>query len=154
MHAVHAMHAMHRSMCSLPGWVQSMHQGLQGLVNTGLGPFKPEDASDMALRAEQGIQNSKTADRVQKAAEGRQQAQQEAVVQYARDLAMDAQGHVSGEMVQKQTQMMSVCFEGLCHEVGLSTTTVHAYAVSQAAPERLMLARSCAAAESWHDGFP
>lgn len=69
----------------------------------------------MSQRAKQGLR--KAADKAHKAIEGSQRAEQQAVVQYVQDMAVDAQGFVSAEVVQKQLQIMCVCFEGLCHEV-------------------------------------
>lgn len=98
--------------------LQSRQQALQGQAATG--SLEPDTAADMGRRAQQGLR--KAADRAQRAAEGSPKAERQAVVQYAQDLAVDVQGFVATEVVQKQLQIMSVCFEGLCLEVSLNTT--------------------------------
>lgn len=92
-----------------------MQQEVQEQAATG--SLEPDRAADMGRRAQQGVR--KAADRAQRAAEGSQKAERQAVVQYAQDLAMDVQGFLATEVVQKQLQIMSVCFEELCLEVRL-----------------------------------
>lgn len=90
-----------------------MQQALLEQAATGF--LQPDRAGDMGRRAQQGLR--KAADRARRAAEGSQKTERQAVVQYTQDLAVDVQGFVATEVVQKQLQIMSVCFEGLCHEV-------------------------------------
>ena len=116
--------------------LQSLQQALQDL--TGLDPFEAERAPDMGQWAKQGLHKAagkaqkaleggqraeqglrKAADKAPKALKGRQRAEQQAVVWYAQHAAARMQGFLSTKVLQKQLQIMCVCFEGLCHEVEL-----------------------------------
>lgn len=109
--ACYAHKLMRIAYCLLE--LQNTHQPLQHPADTG--PSEPESPPDVSQRANVGFR--KATDQARKEADGSQKAEQESVVRYAKDLALDEQGFVCGEVVQKQLQMMSVCFEGLCHEV-------------------------------------
>lgn len=102
--------------------LQSTFQTLQNDLDAR--PFEYASPSDFSQRAK--VRVRKATDQPQRAAEGSQRAEQESVVRYAKDLVQDEQGFVSGEVVQKQLQMMSVCFEGLCHEVRHQSTSAYA----------------------------
>ena len=97
--------------------VQSLQQALQELI--GLHPWEAARAPGMCQTwAKQGLR--KAANKAPKAFEGSQSVGRQAVEWYAQDMAVDMQGFVATEVVQKQLQIMCVCFEGLCHEVQLT----------------------------------
>lgn len=91
------------------GGGQRTEQGLQRAAD------KAQKALDGSQMAEQGLR--KAAGKAPKALEGSQRAERQGVVWYAQAMAVDTQGFASMEVVQKQLQIMCVCFEGLCHEV-------------------------------------
>ena len=70
---------------------------------------------DAVQDALQGLSNA--TDQSLKAAGSSPKAQEVSVVGYIKDMAMDKQGSASSDVVQLQLQVMSACFQELCHEV-------------------------------------
>ena len=95
---------------------------MQKLATVLKGPDAPETAVHDLPKATGRAQRrpedcQRAADKAHQATEGCQKAMQASVMGFVLDMAKDAQGFASGEVVQQQLQIMSACFDGLCHEV-------------------------------------
>ena len=84
----------------------------------------PQTVSDSCREDQTGSHMAKHLKHVGQALKGSQSEEFMSVGALIRRTALNAQGLPSQEVVQKELQVMSLCFEGLCHEVSMSLVHV------------------------------